>query len=310
MGKRWTGKEIEFLKKNYKNMSYRKIAKILGRSYVAIKAKARKLDLCKIRMWNDGEIKFLSDNYAIMPPIKISEYLGRGYASVIVKASCLGLKAGYRYYKPLYDEDFFAVSNWSRELSWMTGIVLSDGYVSNPNFGHFITIDMCDRDVIEKIRRITGCKKNIKKRMFEDKLRQDSYIIGFWGKKIWNFFSGLGFDNKKSYTAKFPIGISHKHVHHLIRGIFDGDGSISIRKNFYPFVTICGTESVVKTIAANVKIRHTIHCDKRSKANFMVAYSGKRALKFLEYIYKDSTINTRMDRKYNKYLDALKYKER
>jgi hypothetical protein len=53
MGKRWTEKEVEFLKKNYENMSYREIGEIIGRSSKVTREKARKFGLRKrIRKWD------------------------------------------------------------------------------------------------------------------------------------------------------------------------------------------------------------------------------------------------------------------
>jgi len=306
MEKRWTEKEIEFLKKNYKEMFYEEIGKKLGRSYKAIKAKATKFKLYKrtIKVWSDVELIYLKNNYTIMPPIKIAKYLNRTYGSVIVKARRLGLRTGYKYRKPMYDEDFFDVSNWNHELAYIVGIVLSDGHVSSSNAYCLVELGMCDEDVIEKIKNITSYGRDILEYKYGS--HKNRYIINFSGKKVWNFFTSLGMDNDKSHTAILPL-IPGIYLADLIRGLFDGDGSISTNKNYYPVASIAGTESVVRSVADNAGVYYNIYSHSMSKTTFVISYTGKRALQFLEYIYKDSTPNTRMDRKYNKYLNALKF---
>jgi len=300
----WNDEEIDYLKNNCKTMFYRKIGEILGKSYKAINMKAWKLGLYKDRVtWNSKETEFLRNNYTTIPPIKISEYLNKNYRSIITKANSLGLKVDYKYFKPVYNENFFDKN--SIELYWVVGLVLSDGSISDPSYNYFVRIAMCDQDVIEKIKNITNHRGNIWQGRPKGELRKNCYTIGFFGKKVWDFFTSLGMDNNKSYTAKLPI-ISNKFMPSLIRGVFDGDGSLITQKNYYPTAEICGTEAVIKAIASNFDLHHTIYrCN--NKTSFTIFYTGKRALKFLEYIYQDSTPSTRMDRKYNKYLDVLKF---
>jgi len=44
----WSEEEVQFLKKNYKKMTYYKIAKVLGKSYSSVYMKAYRLQLKKI----------------------------------------------------------------------------------------------------------------------------------------------------------------------------------------------------------------------------------------------------------------------
>jgi len=300
----WNEKEVEFLKNNYSNMYYKEIAKMLGRSCKSISRKAENLGLIKrdTKVWSDYEVKYLIENYNIIPPIKIAKYLDRTYQSVTLKAHILGLKVDYRYYEPNYNEEFFDV--WSNELAWLVGIVLSDGHVSDPNNGRLVRVKMCDRDVIEKIKEMTNHTGEMGVFTPTNPKWSTSYIVEFWGNKVWQFFTDLGMDNHKSYNATFPI-VLYKYISHVIRGVFDGDGSICLSKNTcYPFARVCGTKGVTDFIAAYMGLHHTSHPN--SDVNITVQYPGNDAVSFLKYIYENSTKGTRMDRKYNKYLKILK----
>jgi len=193
---------------------------------------------------------------------------------------------------------------WSPELAWLVGIILSDGHVSNSTHGKYISIKMCDKDILEKIKIITGYKGDVKPLKREKPHYKKPYIIIIGGKIIWQFFTDLEMDNNKSYNAKWPVGLPDEYVNHFIRGLFDGDGSISFNKNNYPFASICGTKKLMCSVSRCVGLHSTEHPNK-TETNYKIQYTGDRAKDFLKFIYKNSKENIRMDRKYNKVSEHL-----
>lgn len=303
---KWVDREVEFLKSNYRDLTYKEIGNFLNRSYKSVSRKAEDIGLKKKenRLWTESENQFLVVNYNKIPPIEIAQNLNRTYNAVINRAESLGLYVDYRYLKPSYNEKFF--DKWSVELAWIVGIVLADGCVFN-NYAHrFVSIKMCDKDVLEKIKYIAGYKNKIVELKPEKPWYKIPYQIVFAGNKVWQFFRGLGMDSNKSYTAKFPGNINTMFVPHVIRGILDGDGSISLSRNTeYPFVRVCGTRYVIDYITRYIGLNNTLH--KNSDINYTIQYTGERALKFLNIVYKDSDVFTRMDRKYCMYIKALRW---
>ncbi|KXA89188.1 hypothetical protein AKJ62_03615 [candidate division MSBL1 archaeon SCGC-AAA259D14] len=91
-GKSWTEKEVEFLKGNYQDMTYKEIGEELGRSEIAIQHKAKRLELTKQKSWTEEEVKFLKENYQDMTYKEIGEKLGRSEGTVGDEARRLGLK--------------------------------------------------------------------------------------------------------------------------------------------------------------------------------------------------------------------------
>jgi len=306
---KWTNEETDLLVENFYENSYKELSLLLGRTVGAVRGKSERIGLKKYenKLWGISEEKFLSKNYGTLPPVKIAFILNRTLKSVGLKAYYMGLtnKYTYKYHKPNYNENFFC--NWSKELAWLVGIVLSDGHVSKNEYKlKFIRIRMCDKDVIYKIKSITGYKSNVYE--YEPKNHyKTSYTITFCGELVWNFFTKLGMDNNKSVTAKFPKDIHDILISHVIRGIFDGDGSITINKGKYLSARICGTKNVVYGVRNYIDLHHTIHVNK-SGTNFIIQYTGERALSFLEYIYNGSNENNRMDRKYDIYIKYINLK--
>lgn len=299
----WKEDEISVLKKNFFNKSYKELSFIIDRSEGSVRGKSERLGLKKKenKIWTEKEENFILKNYGIVPPIRIASYLNRSVSSISLKAFYLGVtnKYDYKYVTPSYNENFFNV--WSKELVWLVGIVLSDGHVSNSKLkSRYIQIKMCDKDVIYKIKEIIRYNKETYEYNPKNGCKI-SYTITVGGRHIWNFFTNLGMDSNKSHNAIFPDSVPKRFVSHLIRGVFDGDGSITINKGKYLSCRICGTEKLINSINKHINLYSTIHSN-REKTNFIVQYTGKNALSFLDFIYKDSEESNRMDRKYNKYL--------
>jgi len=255
-------------------------------------------------IWSKNEIIYLKDGCGKIPAVKMADELSRTLKSVTSKAFLLGLSinCGYKYHKPLYNESFFDA--WTKELVWLIGLVLSDGHVSNTKVTKYFFVRMCDKDVLEKVKYITTHNGNINVYESTKYGIKTVYTLYFSGKKVWDFFTTLGMDSHKSYNAVWPEQVPASLKWHLIRGVFDGDGSIIINKGKYIAARICGTFEVINHIRELVDIRSTLHSNK-TKSNYIVQYTGKRALEFLSSMYKNSTNNIRMGRKYNLYSNFL-----
>lgn len=196
------------------------------------------------------------------------------------------------------NDNFF--NTWSPELAYIIGLFIADGHISDyeKSGKRKVTFSnqTIDKDMLEKIAKICGYKNNILD------FKSGMSRIQFAGKFIWEFFSGLGFDNHKTHNAKIPerlIDIPKLHPH-LIRGLLDGDGSINIKDrkmNIYPEAYIVGTKDVVDFVATVYPFFNT---NRPHKSIHRITYSGKNAVEFLNEIYEDSTIH--MDRKYHKYI--------
>jgi len=87
----WTKENIEFLKKNYMNMSYLEIGKILGRNGTAVKSKAYKLGLQKVEHFTEAEILYLQKHYPNTKSEIIANFLKKSIWSVYRKAAALNI---------------------------------------------------------------------------------------------------------------------------------------------------------------------------------------------------------------------------
>jgi len=118
----------------------------------------------------------------------------------------------------------------------------------------------------------------------------------------------LGCGKNKTFKIEFPIWLDESLYNHFIRGVFDGDGSISflIRDNS-PEFNITGTEELLAYIQ-NILMKECnlnktkLTKKKNSKTNIVaLRYSGTvNLIKIRRWLYKDATIY--LERKYNKFM--------
>lgn len=134
-----------------------------------------------------------------------------------------------RRYNSIYnvDEDFFSIIDTEEKAYWL-GLLFADGHISKKDK---VMLCMKDLDIIEKFKKSLNSNHPIK---------YDSYnnpYINIGCKQICNDLRRIGFNNQKSYDVDFNKILSFipkELLHHFVRGMFDGDGSIKIYE--YPYL--------------------------------------------------------------------------
>ena len=131
--------------------------------------------------------------------------------------------------------------------------------------------------------------------------------ITIGNKKLYNDLKKLGFTSRKSLHEK-PVILPDNLINHYIRGLFDGDGWLSFGKNYRDLGFGMGYEILeyIKKCAekfADVKKDYKVM---KFKNIYRYRISSKEEiLKFLNFMYKNATVY--LNRKYQKYLDFIKY---
>lgn len=138
-------------------------------------------------------------------------------------------------------------------------------------------------------------------------VRSSTCEIIISSRKIVEDLSKFGIGPRKSHTVEFPT-IREDLVRHMIRGIWDGDGSVLYRKarvtskREHPEVQLCGNINITNTVKNILVDKLGIRDVKLHPVSsiFLFRYNSSSAVKITNYLYKDSTIY--LDRKYEKYL--------
>jgi intein/homing endonuclease len=224
-----------------------------------------------------------------------------------------------RQAKHSYNVELFRNSNGI--IYYLLGSFISDGCVDK-NLRK-ISISSKDEDWLLSIAKVL-CPEKLPRKI----KMSNCYVLEIHNKQIVNWFTNNECVPRKSLIVKMPT-IPNEYLSHFIRGLFDGDGSITITKQ--PFgitkqlriyiVSASKTfvEELSKTFDAN-RLDHkitTISGKNRSILGrelkdyndcYRIIFTGSKAVKFCEFIYHSKNIY--LDRKYQiyqKYLDIRKW---
>lgn len=184
----------------------------------------------------------------------------------------------------------------SIESDYWLGYIISDGNIKITKRVSNISISSIDLEIKEKfLKYIPECNLYIRNNYL--------YSMYFGSKEIANYLISLGITPKKSKTIKLNIPLSKD----ILRGIFDGDGSVHNKRLVCKITT--ASEDLGNQIVDFLK-NNDIFSKLRKRGNlncYDVWIERKTDFeKFFELLYKDRNNNVYMERKYNKFVALLR----
>lgn len=185
---------------------------------------------------------------------------------------------GFCYIKHTSNEKFFDELN--ENSAYVLGYIFTDGNVSwNPNKSYWsltITSSEKDKNHLENIRKLLSSTKPL---LYSPKTK--SYRLIVTNKKICQKLMKFGVIPNKSLTVNFP-NISKEYLRHFIRGVIDGDGSVSyVNREKSPYFEIrifSGSQNFLKRLlkVLNKEINISTKIKKVHKNTFMLRYTCAR----------------------------------
>lgn len=310
--KKWTNEEIEYLKTHYADMEYSDLSAYFERSENAVRAKCFDLNLVKKDKWNNYDIEFLKENYQTMSTSDTAVALQRTTSAVKIKARKLGLSK----YPYTCDYNYFDNIDSEEKAYWL-GFIFADGYISvneNNNSG-CVGIDLCLSDIghLKKFNKSINGNYQITQRERQCSLSDSKDVFGCCSLRIFsidmvNSLRQYGITNHKSYDAVFPT-INKDFIRHFIRGYFDGDGCVYMKKRHDCSYLQCTFYSCSKVFLEQLRsvlydqdINSHIWCETKNRKTplYILATSGKQnSLDLLCFMYESSSIY--LDRKFRYY---------
>lgn len=212
--------------------------------------------------------------------------------------------------------DFFHEINTEEKAYWL-GFIQADGNIHSTNYtcsvvlskkdeNHLIKIGKIFNKSIKEQERICNLSKNL------DQIYESINIV-INSKELYNDLINHGIEENKSNVAITNIlnFIPNHLINHFIRGIFDGDGSISHRKNkkrraIFELLGIKDflekTEMIMKKEIPNLSNR-SLDCDKRSNSSSLKYNKHNDLISIYNWLYKDSTVW--LERKRDKFKEII-----
>ncbi|HEX7174559.1 MAG TPA: LAGLIDADG family homing endonuclease [Pyrinomonadaceae bacterium] len=146
------------------------------------------------------------------------------------------------------DEAAFAVIDSPAKAYWL-GLLISDGYVIDGGPGRTpqVGLQMTDREAVEGFRNFLGLKNPVLRIAPRGERHRPMYRVICHSRRMASDLARHGVIPRKSLCTYLPI-LAEDLMPHLIRGIFDGDGTVSRRTDGEVIVGFCGSERLVAEV--------------------------------------------------------------
>lgn len=203
------------------------------------------------------------------------------------------------------NEEFF--SNWSVDMAYVFGLIITDGCVSDSGV---ISLCINDRSLLEKVKHALRSEHKITLSMHQKRL----FCFHFAREKLTADLAKLGVLPRKSLTVNFPQ-VPDKYMPDFIRGVFDGDGSVFFdrRRINYPLRSkfVSGSYDFISGLQQKLESlglpKRTIYRQKTKNGwSYMFIFEHKASEKLFKLLYKNTQNGLFLERKYNRFLEGFK----
>ena len=276
----------------------------------------RKFDITLPTEWTEDEIDYLKEHAHKMSATDIAEELGRTQVSVnhyahrhdisMEKPHSVyadKMSEGSKKYK--CNQDFFARN--TPESNYWAGALLADGCVrERDENSHTISLEISKKD--ESWLRKFKESLNAEHPIFIDR---DFVGLKIHSNKMFSDLESFGVIPRKTYRNIEP-SVDDNMLPHFIRGLLDGDGSISksgnrIKLNLVNNESICHWTNDM--IESHLGISGILYPYKSSDVAWNWETSNKSYIRDIaKWLYESTKLY--MDRKYNRYIKYGLLKER
>jgi hypothetical protein len=205
-------------------------------------------------------------------------------------------------YKYSINKDFF--KTWSNEMAYLLGFFCADGHLATHRYSFIIQIHRKDQYILENFMKFMNYNGRI-----YDYGKRTTVSLNISSKEITKDLMNFGLTRHKSQELKWINQIPEQYISHFVRGYFDGDGHIGLAQAHNPnnknlVLSIVGTKEFLERLKSEFEKEHgnIIGHLRNEETYFILFFSGTNTTRaFLDWIYKDSTEETRLKRKYDIY---------
>lgn len=185
----------------------------------------------------------------------------------------------------------------SYDKAYFLGFLLTDGNIGLNSNAVSLSLGTKDEEILKTFAKYTNNENQIYYR--KDKPEASlSVKCGQWKSDL----SKYGMIPQKTYIADLPI-LEEKYMSHLMRGLFDGDGWISVKGHQIGF---CGAEQMVTHVHQYLFTHLNIYPVKilhPEEHLWQVTWSGKQDIITLgNYLYENKN-DCYLKRKYSNFLE-------
>lgn len=225
----------------------------------------------------------------------------RGVIEYYRKKKGLPQRPSYQGKKTTY---YFSMESFVKDsidkYYWL-GFLAADGYINKKQTSIQLHLKSADVKHLEKFKKFA--KTNAKINFMMTNHNHGSAYIRINSKELGLYLEQYNLVSHKSKDYEIPVDkIPAEYRSHFLRGMFDGDGSISYtRRGQVTFAFCSGSLKCIEQIKTWLGLDNAITF---SSGAYKLAVTGNhKAPAIFDQIYKYSSERNRLDRKYERYLD-------
>lgn len=251
-------------------------------------------------------IQFAKDNYDKVKHLylhgsrqDIADFLGMKYNSVGHVLSALNLNSRYNkdiivekkevyFNTPKCKNPFIEENEMS---SYCLGFILGDGSLHPKKNveSYVVNIFNNDRSIMEKINSLFYDNRPLSVRHYDREIDlPDGYSVDINDKYVYNSLYDYGIRPNKSKVGCILPVVSEGNLRHLVRGLFDSDGSISLNRNQLRF-WLFGHPSYMSQLK-DILPFPTYYSIRKDNLAEIAVYRKKVLVDLYHYLYDDATI--------------------
>ena len=195
------------------------------------------------------------------------------------------------------------------ERAYVLGLLYADGTNNTKNHSVALRLSSIDIDILNKIKQLFEAEQSItivpgKVNNSSGNYSHETAGLVFVNTHLSNKLASYGMCKNKTFQLHFPKWIPKELLPHFIRGLFDGDGGITISKRKTPYVHYTGDYNFLEELSQVIEENGFKNYlkpkqSKSGKVGSIHIYAQSTVKAFLDWIYKDSTIY--INRKYERY---------
>lgn len=182
-------------------------------------------------------------------------------------------------------------------MAYVLGFFAADGnLIKNKRGACFFSLEICDLDILKKIRGVMGSEHTIGYRLNKnDFQRKPAYRLQIGSKDIYNDLHRLGFVANKTYNMSVPL-VPESYFLDFVRGYFDGDGNVwtgMVHKErstpLFAIQTVFTSCSEVFLLNLMQRLeRYGIKGRlRKEKSYYRLVYSIGSSIQFFSFMYKE-----------------------
>lgn len=177
-----------------------------------------------MKLWNKKDIDFIKDNYKTMKYREIAKILNR--STKAIKHQISNLKLFKKINGRLYIDNSEYFQGWTNNIAYITGYLMADGHIKSSGRTLVCRCKEEDRIILDFIKNEIGPNRPI------SVYNNNSFpcaVLSITDNKICNDLLKYNIFPRKTGKETLP-NIPEEFKGDYLRGLFDGDGCISVQK--------------------------------------------------------------------------------